>query len=170
MEGYNNPVVPKETGGLMLQGWWDVAGGVVQPQSKDHGWEGGSISKAARRLPDPQQSLPQSWGNSYMDQRVNIQNCHWWMRLESGKKNRVPMQLRPRGAVQAQESLQELQKDVSVTSLGEKGFPIVSVTALLWLGKVALKCYSPGERNPGSRVPRKSTKSHCTTYGFFFIK
>ena len=30
MEGYNNPVVPKETGGLMLQGWWDVAGGVVQ--------------------------------------------------------------------------------------------------------------------------------------------
>ena len=53
MEGYNNPVVPKETGGLMLQGWWDVAGGVVQPQSKDHGWEGGSISKAARRLPDP---------------------------------------------------------------------------------------------------------------------
>lgn len=49
MEGYNNPVVPKETGGLMFQEWWDVVrwsgpATVV----KTNGWGGGSISKATR--------------------------------------------------------------------------------------------------------------------------
>lgn len=64
------------------------------------------------------------------------------------------------------------RNNVSVTNQREeREFLTASVTALLWLGNLSsLRYYSPGERNPGSRVPRNTIKSHCTTNVFSLIK
>lgn len=38
-----------------------------------------SAFKSNRRVPDTQQSLLQTLGNVYIDQRGNLPNCHLWM-------------------------------------------------------------------------------------------
>lgn len=123
-EGYDDPVVPKETGGPMLQGrGHGVRGRGPAAVLKAWLWRAGaSISRTTRGF---QTSAVTSsvLGKEVQRPRGNTPKGHWPMRSESRKENGVPVLVRPRGAVQAQESLWEARKQGNVARMREKGLP-----------------------------------------------
>lgn len=139
---------------------------------KDHGWGEGGVPPSPR-LPEEFQNLSShflSLGETVSGTKGNTRKCHWQMRSEIRKKNSVPAQLRPRGAVEAPgESVGGLGTMLCCKCGGER-LPQSKCYSSAVAGEGSLRCDSPGEQCAGgSRGPRTSIKSQKKTWFLLIV-